>query len=137
MTTKKTQAKAESGDPIVRIRTQMARQRFPYTGIDGRTTTYSSKGHILELDTRDPDQKCLLERIRSLRSYGSEYREFVEGSTEKTLQDGASALHRLSSMDAGAIWSLFEPHELEHFQLDHTSKKEELVIAFLHLNKSF
>jgi hypothetical protein len=124
-----------AGTPIVRIRTSMAKKVMPVTDDEGVVQFFKSEGHILQLDTRKPLEKKLLTHIRQRRDYGSAFRELVKGSEQTELTDAASSLDRLQGMDPGAIWSEFEPHELEHFGLDHTSSKNEMIAAFLQLKK--
>jgi len=127
---------AEEGTPIVRIRTQHAIQKFPVRlSPDVAPTIIASSGHILELDTRNELHAKLLKHIRSRRDYGRAFRELVKGSEQTELTDAASSLDQLMGMDAAAIWSEFEPHELSHFALDTNSSKNELIAAFLQLKK--
>ena len=127
---------SEEGTTIVRIRTQNAVQKFPVRlSPDVAPTILASSGHILELDTTNELHSKLLGHIRSRRDYGSAFRELVKGSEQTELTDAASSLDGLFGMDPAAIWSMFKPHELNHFGLSTTSSKNELIAAFLQLKK--
>ena len=142
MAAKKTQAKAEPkeeevGTTIVRIRTQMKKQKIPITNPEtGKVEVFSSQGFVLELDTSKRVQALLLDKLRKSRDYGSSYRELIPGSESTELANSAETLNKLNQMDKAAIWSEFQLHELEHFGLDQNSSADELKMAFLNLKKT-
>ena len=130
----KTETKTQDAGPI-RIRCAKKSHLFPWRDDRGKLNFARAENFILTLDPKVKWQLDLAEQIRGRREYGTDFRELgVE--TEGQKSNTADSLAMLINMDRNAIWGLFEMHELNHFHLDQNSTKEDLMAAYIDLNKS-